>query len=76
MRSILFLSILFQIDLVDRNYQLLGLMWEDNTRINADLSNYRSLKGFLENNKRLDYSDEARREQVSIFFLFIHFLRL
>ena len=57
-----------QINMVDRNYRLLGIMWEENVRCNTEALTYRSLAGFLENNKRLDYSDAGRRQMVDQFF--------
>jgi hypothetical protein len=41
-------------------------MWEDNKRLHSEILEYRSLSGFLNNNKRLDYSDPGRRQLVSL----------
>ena len=57
--------------MVNRNYRLLGIMWEENRRLHTETVEYRSLSGYLDNNKRLDYSDPARQQLVSLFIFII-----
>jgi hypothetical protein len=40
-------------------------MWEENKRLNTEILEYRSLSGYLDNNKRLDYSDAGRQQLVN-----------
>lgn len=56
--------LLLQVDHVDRSYRLLGIMWEENKRLHEEQSQFRSLAGFLENDRRLKYNDETRLRMV------------
>ena len=45
---------------VDRNYRMLGVMMKNNKNFTTEMSKYRSLNGFTNNSRRLNY-DEKRR---------------
>lgn len=46
---------LFQAKSLDRDYKLLGVMLAQNRNFTEELSKYKSLRGFTDNNKRLRY---------------------
>ena len=47
-----------QLDALNRKYRLLGVMMMQQTSLHQEVSEYRSLRGFTDNYKRLDYGKQ------------------
>jgi len=61
--------------MVDRNYRLLGIMWKQNRQFLEDIRNYRSIKGFMENEKRVIYNKKPENVRMvfrNIFDYVVH----
>ena len=60
LRFCLFSLFHFLVVTLQRNYKLLGVMFDENKHLLHEATHYRSLRGFIDNDKRLDYSKNPR----------------